>query len=264
MSLHDFLQEDPACRRLAEGAVHCVAPLLEDPDPELALDQLEEWSLELAARMPLPWDLDEAVERLNLFLFHEIGLEGDRATYDDPRNAVLPEVMRRRRGMPIALSILWIDQARRLGFEAAGVGLPGHFITALQLPGGLRFFDPFHGGSEVDEPQAEALVRGATRGRVPFHTALMAPTSDRAVLSRLVRNLHLRFFRANDWDEALWTATHLLLLEPGDPQTLKERAVVHLKRGEADRALQDLEAALHLSGGADEELAQWMDQLRRG
>ena len=264
MSLHEFLQEDPACGRLAEGAIHAVAPLLEDPDPALVLDQLEEWSFEAAARMPLPWDMDAAVDALNAFLFTELGFAGDRVSYDDPRNAVLPEVMQRRRGLPITLSILWLDQARRLGFDASGIGLPGHFIVGLRTREGLRCFDPFHSGSEVDEPQAEALVRGATRGRVPFHPEQLCPTPDRAILARLVRNLHLRYFRCGNWDEALWTATHLLLLEPHDPQALKERAFVHLKRGEANEALRDFEEFLKLSGEGDAELEKWMEQLRKG
>ena len=93
MSLLDYLQRDPECRSLAEGAVHAVAPLLEEPDPEPLLQTLDAWALELAARMPLPWSLHGALDALNHFLFHEQGLHGDRTVFGDPGGALLPRVL---------------------------------------------------------------------------------------------------------------------------------------------------------------------------
>ena len=151
MSLHDFLEADPGCGGLLAGAVLAVAPLLEDPDPEPVLRQVHQWADDLAGRMPLPWSFHGAIDVLNHYLFQELGLQGDRETYDDPLNALLPEVVARRKGLPIALSILWVDLARRLGFDAVGVGLPGHFIAALRTDFGLLCFDPFHQGRPVGE-----------------------------------------------------------------------------------------------------------------
>lgn len=258
-SLLEFLQADPACTRLAEGALHAVSPLLEDPDPTAVLAQLESWHFDLAGRMPLPWNFHKALDELNGFLFSEWGFEGDRDTYSDPRNAVLPLVIQRRKGLPIALSILWIDQARRLGFEAVGVGLPGHFIAAIRTDLGLLCFDPFHQGHPVGLERAAELVEAATEGRVAFHPSMLAPTPDRLILARLVRNLHRRYAQAEQWPDALWTATHLVLLQPEDPDPYKARAFVHLQRLDSDAALQDLEAAEARSAGSDPEL----DALRR-
>jgi regulator of sirC expression with transglutaminase-like and TPR domain len=259
MSLLEYLQDDPTCSRLAEGAVHAVAPLLEDPDPSPVLRQLEEWHLELAAKMPLPWNFHKAIDALNDFLFVEQSFEGDRETYGDPRNAVLPEVLRRRKGLPIALSLLWIDQARRLGFEAVGVGLPGHFIAAVRTDLGMLCFDPFNRGQAVGHERAAVLVHASTEGRAAFHPSMLAPTSDRALLTRLVRNLHRRFAQAEQWPDALWTATHLVLLQPEDPEAYKARALVHLQRLDASAAMQDIEAAEARSSGSDPDL----EALRR-
>ena len=118
MSLLEYLQEDPACRDLAAGAVHAVAPALDDPDPQLLGAQLDEWADLLAGRMPLPWNTHKALDALNDLLFRELGFGGDRDTYDDPLNALLPAVLLRRKGLPISLCILWIALARRLGFDA--------------------------------------------------------------------------------------------------------------------------------------------------
>lgn len=254
MSLLDFLREDPACARIAEGALHAVAPLMEDPDPSPFLATLEAWHLDLAGRMPLPWNFHKAVDALNGFLFSDLGLEGDRKTYGDPRNAVLPEVVRRRKGLPIALSILWIDQARRLGFDAVGIGLPGHFIAALRTDMGLLCFDPFHGGQAVGQERAAELVRHATEDRISFHPAMLSPAPDRLVLARLVRNLHRRFAQEQAWPDALWTATHLVLLLPDAAEPYKSRALVHLQRMDPKAALKDLEDAEARSPMPDPEL----------
>lgn len=261
MSLLEFLQKDPACRNLAEGAIHAVAPALEDPDPAPILRQLDAWAFVLAGRMPLPWNTHQALDALNHLLFSELGFAGDRETYDDPLNGLLPAVVARRKGLPIALSILWVDLARRLGLDAVGVGLPGHFIAALRTDLGLLCFDPFHRGRPVGEEAGADLVRAASGGRMAFHRDMLRPAPDRQILVRLVRNLHLRFMHAEQWDEAIWTGTHLILLDPASPRARKERAFVHLRRDEPGPALDDLREALRLSPDPDPEIQAWLQQL---
>ena len=263
MSLLEYLRDDPDCRNLAEGAVHAVAPALDEPDPHHVSMELNEWAFTLAGRMPLPWNTHKAIEALNHLLFVELGFEGDRETYDDPLNALLPAVLARRKGLPITLSILWVDLARRMGFDAVGVGLPGHFIAALRNDFGLLCFDPFHKGRPVGEEGGAELVKSATAGRVAFHRNMLRPASDRETLIRLVRNLHLRFMHAEDWEEALWTGTHLILLDPGNPRVHKEWAFIHLQRDEAGPALSDLREALRLSPDPDPEIQAWLAQLQQ-
>lgn len=263
MSLLEYLRADPACRDLAEGAIHAVAPALEDPDPAPLLLQLDDWAFTLAGRMPLPWNTHKAIDALNHLLFAELGFEGDRETYDDPLNALLPSVVARRKGLPIALSILWVDLARRLGFDAVGVALPGHFIAALRTNFGLLCFDPFNQGRPVGEESGAKLVKAASAGRIAFHRDMLRPATDRQTLVRLVRNLHLRFMRAEDWDEALWTSTHLILLDPDHSRPHKDRAFIHLQRNEPGPALADLREALRLSSDFDPEIQAWLQQLER-
>lgn len=263
MSLHEYLLRDPRCQNLAEGAIYAVAPLLEDPDPAPVLGLLDEWAYELAGRMPLPWNLHSAVDVLNHYLFHEQGLHGDSFHFDAPENAVLPLVLARKQGLPISLSIVWIDVARRLGFDAVGVALPGHFIAALRTEMGLLCFDPFQRGQAIGEELAERLVRKATGGRAVFDPAMLVPAENRAVLARLVRNLHVRYMSAHDWDEALWTSTHIALLAPLDPDAYRDRAFVHLHRGDVEKAYLDLQEAIRLSQEPDPQLAQLLTRLQR-
>ena len=264
MSLHDYLAADPQCGDLLTGAVLAVGPLLEDPDPEPPLAVVKAWVDALAGRMPLPWNFHAAIDVLNHYLFLEVGLRGDRESYDDPANAAIPAVIERKLGLPITLSILWLEVARRLGFQADGVALPGHFITGLRTGFGSLHFDPFNGGRALGEEAVAALVEQATGGRVVFHPAMLAPVSNRAILTRLVRNLHVRYLRERIWEEALWTATHLVLLCPGESQPLRDRALIHFQRGEIEAGVRDLGEAIRLGQEIDTELRPWVDKLQRG
>jgi regulator of sirC expression with transglutaminase-like and TPR domain len=264
MSLLEYLREDPGCSNLVRGAIHAVAPLLADPDPAPVELLLSQWAFELAGRMPLPWSFHGAIDALNHYLFVDQGLKGDRETYDDPLNALVPVALVRRRGLPITLSILWIDVARRMGFDASGVALPGHFITSLRLDLGRLFFDPFNGGRPVGEERAMELVDRATGGRAVFDPSMLVPATDRAILVRLVRNLHLRFVRLEDWEDALWTSTHLILLEPGEGIHYRDRAFIRLQRGETREGILDLQEAIRLTEDVDPALVQWMTRLQQG
>ena len=262
MSLHEYLQADPGCGRLLEGAVLAVAPMLEDPDPAPPLALVRGWVDELVGRMPLPWNFHAAVDEINHFLFREQGFRGDREHYDDPGNAALPTVLRRRRGLPISLSILWMEVARGLGFDPVGIALPGHFIAGLRGDLGILYFDPFNGGRALDLEGAELLVGLATQGRVAFDPAMLQPVSHRAILVRVVRNLHVRFLRSRAWAEALWTSTHLMLLSPGESLPFRDRALVHFHRGEIPAALDDLREALRRGQELDGELMGWVERYR--
>ncbi len=262
MSFHEYLQEDPDCLRLLEGAVLAVGPLLGEREGPPVATTVAGWADQLAGRMPLPWNFHGAVDTLNRFLFQELGLRGDRETYDDPVNAVLPKVIERKRGMPITLSILWMEVARRLGFDAVGVGLPGHFVTGLRLDVGMLYYDPFNGGRSLGVEDAALLVEQATGGRAVFQPSMLTPVSNRAILTRLVRNLHVRFVRMGLWEEALWTSTHLILLLPGESASYRDRAFVRFKLGERLQGLLDLQEAIRLSPEDDPELAAWMERLQ--
>lgn len=263
MGLQAYLARDPECRNLVEGAIHAAAPLLSDPDPAPTLALLDAWAFQLAGRMPLPWNLHKAIDALNHFLFRDLGLTGDRDTYDAPANAALPLVIERRRGLPIALAILWMATAERLGLKSVGIPLPGHFIAGLQLDTGILCFDPFHGGRPVGVQEAAALVHEATGGRVPFESAFLQPARHRDILVRLVRNLFVRFMRAKAWDDALWAADHLVLLSPRDSGSWRDRAEVHLNRDRLPEAIADLQRALALSPRPDPALEASLARLLR-
>lgn len=264
MSLLDYLHTDPDCANLAEGAVHTIAPMLADPDPTPVLTTLDAWAFTMAGRMPLPWSIHGAIDALNHFLFEEMGLHGDHRDHQDAATLALPLVIERRQGLPITLSILWIDLARRLGMDAVGIALPGHFVTGLRLDVGILHFDPFHKGRALGQEEAERIVRKSTQGRIPFDTSMLEPIAHRSILFRLARHCYSRFLRTQAWEDALWSATHMILLTPEDPDPYKDRAFVHLKRGDVAAALEDLQHAVRWSPAEDTLIKDWIQRLQEG
>ncbi len=97
-----------------------------------------------------------------------------------------------------------------------------------------------------------------------FEASMLQPLPHRAILVRLVRNLHSRYLRGQAWNEAFWTATHLVLLNPEDPAAFRDRAFIRLRRGEVIEALQDLQEAMRLSPESEAQIAEWMERMKKG
>ena len=154
--------------------------------------------------------------------------------------------------------------ARRLGMDAVGIALPGHFIMGLRLDVGVLLFDPFNDGRALGQEDAARIVRRATGGRTPFDPAMLEPVSHRAILLRLARNLYARYLKSEAWEDALWVSTHLVLLAPEDTHTYRDRAFVHLKRGDIFAALEDLQQAARFCKTEDPELQEWIEKLKKG
>lgn len=138
------------------------------------------------------------------------GYEGDRATYDDLANADLAAVIERRRGLPVALGILYIHTARALGASAHGINFPGHFLVGVATPQGAMLLDPFNAGRAVDGDDLEAMLpRGTALGQ-----GHLAALSDRGTLIRLQNNILTRTREAGDWKRAALTLETLARLAP--------------------------------------------------
>jgi len=158
------------------------------------LDKLAERCLTLPLDGP---GLRAHCQRLNQVLFTELGLHGNEERYDDPRNSFLDEVLDRRTGLPIALAIVYLLVAQRVGLELEPVGAPGHFLIGAYEPEGPFFIDAFHGGRLLEPEEVFARLRSLN------HTPQLgdlAPTPVREVLSRCCRNLAHHY--AADGNEA--------------------------------------------------------------
>jgi regulator of sirC expression with transglutaminase-like and TPR domain len=235
---------------LFEGAL-LVAELVEPAgDPARARELVEE----LAARVRRGREEGSpAHEALLRVLFAEEGFRGDAETYDDPANSSVAHALASRRGMPITLSIVVLEIARRAGLSLTGIGLPGHFVVGgPDLPAN-RFLDPFDGGQLYDAGDIERRV-GAIFGtplELPPETFL--PDSTRSILLRMLSNLRRSWEKRGRFEEALAALDCSEALDPGDASVARERGLLLLRMGRAEDAIPLLEAYVAGSGGEDRE-----------
>ena len=203
------------------------------------IDTIKHWALKMQA--------------INHHLFEELGYAGDHDQYYDPRNSYLNEVFERRRGNPISLAMVQIEVARRLGVPLDGVSFPGHFLVRLPVDDGVLVMDPFNRGRPLDVDELRQRARPHLGGDAPDDEALsqiLHPASHRAILMRVLRNLHGVYSDSEDWERATRSADRLLKLSPNDPDALRGRGLGSLRMGHNSGARTDLARYLQLNPDA--------------
>jgi regulator of sirC expression with transglutaminase-like and TPR domain len=156
-------------------------------------------------------------------LAEELGFAGDEDDYYDPRNVLLGPLLERRRGMPILLSVLWMEVGRRAGIPVAGIGLPGHFIVRIGPPPGT-LADPFAGGVPLTVDDCRRKVMALAGGRVPWRADYLRQMEIPALLERVLRNLSGCRGRTGDEAGRFRAVTFLSALRPDEPENLLSRA----------------------------------------
>ncbi len=181
----------------------------------------------------------DPVEALISVLADEEGFDGDHVVFDHPMNSFLDVVLERRRGLPILLSVLYLEVARRAGLEATGVALPGHFVVQVNQV----LVDPFNNGKRLTERDAQRIVARASSS-AEFSAQMLKPPSHRAVATRILNNLKGSWLQRNDTDDALGAVDLLLALSPSHPSELRLRAGLLMELGAFRAALFDIETCL--------------------
>ena len=187
------------------------------------------------------------LDALRTFLFEELGFRGSAEQYDDPRNSFLNEVLNRRTGIPITLSILYMEVARRAGVNARGVDLPGHFVVRAGDATRAIFVDPYHGGSVITEDDCRELSARTTGRGSLFRGEVLLGTSSAAILVRLLHNLKRIYLAREDYSRAHAAVDRLLIVSPDDHREIRDRGFLHAHLGRTDAAVADLESYLSLA-----------------
>ncbi len=185
--------------------------------------------------------LARRLEAINGVLFAGNGYAGDALTYDDLQNANLMRVIDRRRGLPVALSILYIHAARAQGWDVEGLNFPGHFLVRLRHGAASVIVDPFGRGAARDSADLRRLLKRAAGEDAELAAAHYAPVGNRAILLRLQNNIRLRLMRDRDFDAAATVARRMLLLAPAEPSLWRELGEVEARRGNPGAAIGALE-----------------------
>ncbi len=183
-------------------------------------------------------------DALNEFIFGELGFRGNRSDYEDPRNSYFNDVMDRRLGIPITLSLIYREAAREAGFVTRGVGLPGHYVLSLSYDNRQFLVDPFHQGRVITFEDCRELVLRATGRATLYHPNQITESSDRASMQRLLLNLKRAYLARGRHDKALDCVERLRLIDPEDPHELRDHGFLHAHLGHSDAAVRSLESYL--------------------
>ncbi|MEX0758560.1 MAG: transglutaminase-like domain-containing protein, partial [Tistlia sp.] len=192
-------------------------------------------------------DLEARVAALRAVLVERYGYAGDEETYDDLQNASLLRVIDRRRGLPVALAILWLHAARAQGWQAEGVDFPGHFLIRLQTGSRRVILDPFRGGTPLGADALRGLLKAAQGESAELTPRHYAACGNRAILLRLQNNIKVRRLRDGALEAALATLESMLLLEPSDGPLWREAGLLHRRLENLGAAILALDRFLELA-----------------
>ena len=187
----------------------------------------------------------DRVQQLNAVLYDEAGFEGDRLFYDDLRNSCLNAVVARRRGIPITLSLVYLDVAARAGLQARGVSFPGHFLVRCESDAAEpMILDPFTSGVELSETDCRRLLANHVGEDAVFSQDLLEPAAPRDIVVRMLTNLKRLYVRQQAFADARRATDILLALDPASQEERRDRGLLSFHLGDMNAALRDLETYL--------------------
>lgn len=192
------------------------------------------------------------IKGANELLFEVLRFHGNADDYYDPRNSCLNSVLMRRMGIPISLSVVYLEVGRRLGRPMYGVGLPGHFIVAYEDADSRYWIDPFHGGRILSFADCCALAKQSAGVELRSNPAVLAPVNKRQILVRMLSNLKAIYLRGEAFEKARQVLDLLIDAMPGYAEEYRHRGLVHLHQQNHRAAQADLETYLRLEPDAPE------------
>jgi regulator of sirC expression with transglutaminase-like and TPR domain len=252
-ALHQLAADPAAPLDVAEVALLLASDEYSDLDVAECLDWIDQFAADVSPR--LIGDLRERTASLAAFLFEEQGFGGNERDYYDPRNSYLNDVLERRLGIPITLSVLAMAVGARAGIEVVGVGLPGHFIAKAVDDDEEVLFDPFHGGQLLELEDCTRLVETVTGQSFDLTAEALEPVLLGAFVARMLTNLKGIYLKREDFHRAVRTMERLLILAPDDVIQRRDLGVALVRADRPGAAIAHLESYLtQHRDGEDAEL----------
>lgn len=216
---------------LAEASLWIAREEYPDLDIAAYLHRLDGYAANLKGRLPRQAGVELKIQALNRYLFEDLGFTGNAMDFYDPRNSFLNEVMDRKLGIPITISVIYIETARRIGLELAGVSFPGHFLVKLPVDEGVVVLDPFNGGITLGEMDLQRRLQQTyghenTLAHAPLQSVL-ATASKKDIIVRMLRNLKGVYIQRDEFAKALPIMHRIIQLVPEDADEYRDRGVVH-------------------------------------
>jgi len=203
------------------------------------------------------------IASLNRLLFEVENFSGNEAEYDDPRNSYLNDVLDRKIGIPITLSLVYQEVARRCGLPVVGVGFPGHFLSKYLTTSGEILLDPYHRGAIVSLQECEEKLKAQFGEEAEFRPSYLAATTTKQTLTRMLNNLKGSFFRRKDFAKVLVMIEMALAVDPASRQEVHDRAMIYFLLRRYAKSMDDLRTYLSLSPPHDPQIRDVRTMMHR-
>jgi regulator of sirC expression with transglutaminase-like and TPR domain len=266
--MHSFYQEinqPDAQIDLAKAALYIAQEEYPDLDTAAYLNALDVMATEVEERLPVERYPLRVIQSLNRYLYDDLGYTGNTSDYYDPRNSFLNEVIDRRTGIPITISLIYLEIARRIDFPMVGINMPGHFLIRPEFEDTGIFVDAFNRGEILFDSDCEERLAQIYGRPVQLQPDFTEPVSHRQLLARMLTNLKFIYLNRKDLPKALTVVERILLLFPDAPMELRDRGLLYYQMGYKSKASQDLEIYLAMLPNAEDAsvIRQLLEQLRR-
>lgn len=245
--LRELLTGGPGAPALDLAALQIATIEYPELDPGSFVELLDSYARELGERIAPDAGGEEFIHTTNAYLFEELGFQGNQQEYYHPANSCLNEVLTRRVGIPITLSVVYMEVARRLGRTVHGIGLPGHFIVQYEDEQISAFIDPFHAGRLMFETECFDLAREITGLDISSDPTVLKPAGKRQILIRMLNNLRSVYLQRSEPKKAIEVLSLLIQADPGSPGEYKQRGVCLAQTQKFQQARADFEMYLRLS-----------------
>ena len=224
--------------------------------PDLKIDdclsQLDGLGEEVELRIGDEKNPYRIIAALNTVLFKELGFQGNRSEYYDPKNSFLNDVITRKKGIPISLSVVYMEVARRVGLSLEGIGFPGHFLVKYDDGDVEILIDVFNEGEIRAREDLDRMLQQLYRGQVSYQPGFVAALGKRDILRRMLNNLKWIYLERGEPLKTLSVLDQLVILDPSAASEIRDRGLLYITLECYAQALDDLESYLRLTPGAED------------
>jgi len=224
------------------GYLALCASTLEYPQLDISFEMKSLEELAKVARRRLAIEKGDLakINILSEYLFDEVGFSGDSVDYYNPKNSYLHLVMHRRMGIPLLLSILYMDVAHKVGIKCLGIGSPRHFLVSAPLEDEWVYIDTFNNGVIMGEVETKTFLTKMLPKDQSWQGTFLDPVSNREIISRIYRNLKHVYLTSNQLEKAYSVIDLLVWLQPDDIDEVRDRGILGIQMGMSDQSLIDL------------------------
>lgn len=216
------------------------------------LERLEQIAGEIAANLPQERYPLQIIKTINHYLFDRLDFRGDEVDYYNPENSYLNRVIDRATGIPITLSVVYLEVAKRIDFPMVGIGMPGHFIIRPDFEDAGIFVDAFNRGEILFEQDCEARLSQLYQQPVKLEPHFLKPVNNHQILARMLNNLKQIYLHQRQLDKVLTIIEGILTLFPHNPYEIRDRGLLYYEMARWQEATVDLKVYLRILPDAED------------